>query len=329
VTQTYRTNDVARWGTGQGFNLTAAQVDINFWDIVQRMIAQEARPDPSAGIDHFEIIGVNMYVHMTDATVLGPYVLPVATFHDRGAWAPSTVYSVMDTFSVNGGLYVVIFDHTSGTTFDPGANDGSGHDYYQLMIQTPGSSLPSGGAVGQILKKTTTTDYAVGWGQDDAALVTFAPATGSVLTSINVADALEEVAALSGAATVTYTDSIQYVIDGGGVTLTTGLKGAIEIPFACTITAARLLADRSGSVIVNVYKCSYSAYDAGSTHPVAGDKITSSTPPTIASATKSSDTTLTGWTTAIGAADLLAFNVDSATTIQRVTIALTVSRTIP
>jgi hypothetical protein len=195
VTQTYRTDDLARWGTGQGFNLTAAQVDINFWDLVQRMIAQEARPDPAAGIDHFEIVGVNMYVHMTDATVLGPYVLPVATFRDRGTWAPSTVYSVMDTFTVNGGLYVVIFDHTSGSTFDPGANDGSGHDYYQLMIQTPGSSLPSGGAVGQLLKKTTTTDYAVGWGFTSADAVDFVPATGSSLTSSNVADALEEVAA--------------------------------------------------------------------------------------------------------------------------------------
>jgi hypothetical protein len=195
VTQTYRTDDLARWGTGQGFNLSPAQVDINFWDLVQRMIAQEARPDPSAGIDHFEIVGINMYVHMTDTTVMGPYELPVATFRDRGVWAPSTVYAKMDTFSINGGLYVVIFDHTSGSSFDPGANDGLGHDYYQLMIQTPGSSLPAGGAVGQLLKKTTTTDYAVGWGHTSADVVDFVPATGSTLTSFNVADALEELAA--------------------------------------------------------------------------------------------------------------------------------------
>src|SRR5678816_4767140 len=157
MTQTYRTNDVARWGTGQGFNLTAAQVDINFWDLVQRMLAQEARPDAAAGIDHFEIVGINMFVHMTDATVLGPYELPVATFNDRGEWAPETDYSKMDTFSINGGLYVVIWDHTSELTFDAGANDGAGHDYYQLMIQTPGSAMPAGGAVGMLLKKTTTT----------------------------------------------------------------------------------------------------------------------------------------------------------------------------
>ena len=194
MTQTYRTNDVGRWGSGQGFNLTPAQVDINFWDLIQRMIAQEARPDAAAGIDHFEIVGVNMFVHMTDATVLGPYQLPVATFNDRGVWTPSTAYAVMDTFSINGGLYVVTFDHTSALTFDAGANDGLGHDYYQLMIQTPGAALPSGGAAGSLLKKTTTTDYAVGWGYTSADVVDFVPAVGSTLTSDNVADALEELA---------------------------------------------------------------------------------------------------------------------------------------
>ena len=104
MTQTYRTDDGARWGTGQGFNLTPAQVDINFWDLIQRVLVLEALPDAAAGIDHFEIVGIDMYVHMTDDTVLGPYELPVATFHDRGIWAPSTGYSKMDTFSINGGL---------------------------------------------------------------------------------------------------------------------------------------------------------------------------------------------------------------------------------
>ena len=94
MTQTYRTDDSARsGGTGQGFNLFAAQVDINFWDLIQRMIAQEARPDPSAGIAYFEINGTMMYVHMTDGTVLGPYELPVATFLDRGVRAPLTAYN--------------------------------------------------------------------------------------------------------------------------------------------------------------------------------------------------------------------------------------------
>jgi hypothetical protein len=234
MTQTYRTDDFARWGAGQGFDLSPAQVDINFWDMVQRMIAQEARPDPAPGIDHFVISGINMYVHMTDGTVLGPYVLPVAVYRSRGDWQPETPYSALDTVANNGGLYAVVIAHTSALTFDPGASDGSGNDYYSLMIQTPGSALPSGGAVGMVLEKSTTVDYATtwgyklpedgnareyliklstaqqdaDWGEPNAADIGFVPATGSALTADTVADALEELAesGFSGsAADVEYT----------------------------------------------------------------------------------------------------------------------------
>jgi len=224
MTQTYRTNDVTRWGTGKGSDLGPAEVDINFWDLIQRMATQEARPDPGPTIDHFSTSGALFYVHMSDGSVLGPYTLPVATFNDRGEWLPETAYAVMDTFTINGGLYVVLFDHTSDTSFDPGANDGAGHDYYSLMVQTPGSPIPVGGAVGQVVQKSTTTDYTVAWGwktpfggvpgnviikdsdtQDDvvwgaldAADVAFTPASGSTLTADNVADALEEAATMGG-----------------------------------------------------------------------------------------------------------------------------------
>lgn len=120
------------------------------------------------------------------------------------------------------------------------------------------------------------------------------------------------------------TRTIIYVVDGGGSPITTGLKGYIYVPFACTITEADLLADQAGSIVVNVWKCAYSAFDAGATHPVAADKITASAPPTISSAVKAQDGTLTGWTASISAGDVLAFNVDSISTIQRVTLALKV-----
>jgi hypothetical protein len=35
----YRTDDVARWGAGKGSNLTPAEVDVNFWGIIQRLRA--------------------------------------------------------------------------------------------------------------------------------------------------------------------------------------------------------------------------------------------------------------------------------------------------
>ncbi len=163
MTQTYRTNDGARWGTGQGFNLTAAQVDINFWDVIQRIITLEALPGAAAGIASFSITGTDFYVHMTDATVLGPYTLPIATYTARGPWAPATAYAVMDTVTNGGSLYEVIFAHTSAGSFSAGANDGMGHDYYSVMLQTPGNVLPTGGSADMLLAKTSGTDFAVGW----------------------------------------------------------------------------------------------------------------------------------------------------------------------
>lgn len=119
---------------------------------------------------------------------------------------------------------------------------------------------------------------------------------------------------------------IEFIIDGGGSAITTGMKGYVEVPFAGTITAARLLGDQSGSIVVDIFKCTYSAFDP-TTHPASGDKITASAPPTISSAKKSQDTTLTGWTTAVAAGDILAFNVNSVTSLTRVTASLTVSKT--
>ena len=36
-----------------------------------------------------------------------------------------------------GRVYQVLYDHVSAATFDPGANDGQGHDYYGLLLSNP------------------------------------------------------------------------------------------------------------------------------------------------------------------------------------------------
>ena len=115
--------------------------------------------------------------------------------------------------------------------------------------------------------------------------------------------------------------AIEFIIDGGGAVITTGEKGHIEIPFDSTITQVALLADQSGSIVVDIWKDTYANYA-----PTNADTIVASAKPTITTAQKSQDLTLTGWTTTIAAGDILAFNVDSCTTITRVTVALTVRR---
>lgn len=116
--------------------------------------------------------------------------------------------------------------------------------------------------------------------------------------------------------------SITFFIDGGGSAITTGVKGDLEIPFACTIERATILADQSGDIVVDIWKDTYANFP-----PTDADSITSSAPPTLSSATKAQDSTLTGWTTSISAGDVLRFNVDSVATVERVTISLKVIKT--
>ena len=119
------------------------------------------------------------------------------------------------------------------------------------------------------------------------------------------------------------TGSVGIVLDGGGVTITTGLKGFLYCPRAGTIVAATLLstdpAVTPATLVVNIWKRPYATYP-----PTVADKITASAPPTLAAAVKGQDVTLTGWTVAIAAGDVLAFNVDSCTAGIRVMLQLTV-----
>ena len=159
------------------------------------------------------------------------------------------------------------------------------------------------------------------------------PAKGSILVGDGV-DSFDELTAGSddqvivydsgeslGAKKVDLNGGINFIIDGGGSAITTGIKGDIEIPYDCTIQSITLLADQSGSIVIDIWKDSYANYPATDV-----DSITASAVPTISSATKSTDSTLTGWTKTLSAGDILRFNVDSITTCERVTLSLKVKR---
>jgi hypothetical protein len=117
--------------------------------------------------------------------------------------------------------------------------------------------------------------------------------------------------------------NLTFIVDGDGAVPTTGAKEIYrEMPFSGVITSARMYGDVSGSAVVDVWKCTYAEFDGGATHPVDGDSITASAPPTISSSTKSQDTTLTGWTTEFSKGDILAINLDSISTITKLTLIL-------
>lgn len=123
---------------------------------------------------------------------------------------------------------------------------------------------------------------------------------------------------LPGAAS--YSDII-WVMDGGGSALVAGIAGDLAIDFNCTIIGYTLLADAIGGLVVDVWKSAYASFP-----PTVANSLTGVTPPTLVAAAAAQDWTLAGWTTIITAGDVLRFNINSAATITKATLALKVMR---
>lgn len=164
---TYRTSDNTRWGIGQGSDLSATQVDINFWYLYTLITLLDEQINHNGGLNgiaSFSVSGNSLYVTMNSGLVFGPYTLPTSSWNPRGLWQSSTPYAVNDVIYDGNAVYLVIFAHTSGTTFSPTANDGSGHFYYKLIFQdaqqTRNFALYAQGSVqaNEVLQQYITTD---------------------------------------------------------------------------------------------------------------------------------------------------------------------------
>lgn len=121
------------------------------------------------------------------------------------------------------------------------------------------------------------------------------------------------------------TRQITVIIDGGGSAIATGLKVFLSCPYTGTITGWRLLSIDAagpatvGDLVVDIWKDTYANYP-----PTVADTITAAAKPTLSSANKAEDGTLTGWTTGVTAGDVFGFNVDSAATVTKVALTLTI-----
>ncbi len=129
------------------------------------------------------------------------------------------------------------------------------------------------------------------------------------------ADEVLQFDASQNASFVSNTRTLNFVIDGGGSAITTGIKGHIVIDGDYTVTGWTVIADQSGSIVVDVNRATYTNFPT--TASIAGTEL-----PTLSSAQKAEDLTLSSWTTTLSARDVLEFEVDSATTVTRVTVAL-------
>lgn len=128
-----------------------------------------------------------------------------------------------------------------------------------------------------------------------------------------------------GADEPAWADNIRTIgisIDGGGVAITTGIKGDISVKQAIEILEWEILADPAGAIVIDVWCDTYANYpptDADAL-PGAGHE------PTIAATNAKGQGTATGvWhTVTVAAGSTLRFNVDSCATITRATLVLKV-----
>jgi hypothetical protein len=119
---------------------------------------------------------------------------------------------------------------------------------------------------------------------------------------------------------ITQSSTLGIVVDNGTDALTTGLKGYYTAPYTCTINKWRLTGDTSGSIVFDIWK------KANAIPTVTDTIITSGTKPSLSSSQITSSDNLTGWITSVTSGDVLAYNVDSSSTIRQIVLILEVTK---
>lgn len=121
----------------------------------------------------------------------------------------------------------------------------------------------------------------------------------------------------------TTSGSLGIVIDGAGSVISAGVKGYLKVPYNCTITSSEIVAKETGSIVIDIWRDTYANFP-----PTDADSITASATPTLSSAQKSQDLTLTNWAASLTGGHYLAFNVDSVTGVTQATLTLNITRSI-
>jgi hypothetical protein len=114
------------------------------------------------------------------------------------------------------------------------------------------------------------------------------------------------------------TGSIAMFIDSGSSVITTGEKSYVISPFDCNIVSWKVISSISGSCVIDIWKNT-------SIPTVANTIIGTYSKPTLSSQQINSGLS-TGWTSSVSAGDIILFNVDSVSTVQKIYLYLEIQK---
>jgi len=255
---------------------------------------------------------------------------PASSVDDRVATFDGTTGKLIQD---SGTTVAAIIAAASGAGGDVDGPASSVDDRIATFDGTTGKLLQDGGAT--IAGVISAAVSAAGAGDVvgpasavDDRLATFDGVTGKLIQ-----DGGSTIAAVIAAAVAAVPKPRRKVgcsLDGGGVALTTGVKGQIQVDFAGTIIGWSLIGDQSGSISVDVDLQASSAPPAAPGIPdTTGDKISASAPIAVSGAQSAAGGTsaVSTWTTTIAQWDVIQFNVTAVTTLTKATLYILIQET--
>ena len=112
------------------------------------------------------------------------------------------------------------------------------------------------------------------------------------------------------------TRTINFVLDNGSQDITTGSKGQLNLDVTGRIESWMLVANTTGSIVIDIKKDTYTTY------PDSFASIVGSEYPRLSNAKKARDESLSTWSTQLTAGDILDFDVVSCSGVQKCSLFL-------
>jgi hypothetical protein len=147
----------------------------------------------------------------------------------------------------------------------------------------------------------------------------------TVIANTNAISSLNSTV-LSNSGNITELKNFAFVIcaNNGTSALSPGLISFYQpVPFDCNITGWILIADQSGSIVIDVWADTYAHFP-----PTVADTIAGSEKPILSAIRINEDLSLGTWTTSLSAGDILFFYVDSCSTITSITLTILATRVV-